>query len=118
MLDAESGTCSVTNFYESIGYRQRNIASIRKKITNTPAKLDKLKRLPQRKLLWHVEQDKVTYLCVDVSTCNYVYIIDKAAFQRLRHLVHQKKIEGLWTATIDCEGFESISDYDFPNFED
>jgi hypothetical protein len=91
------------------------------KVADTAAKLEKLNRLPQRKLLRHVRQGKETYLYVDVAACKCVYIGDEAAFQRLRHLEYEnkleaKQVEGLWTATIDREGVEIVSDDDFPNF--
>jgi hypothetical protein len=92
------------------------------KVADTAAKLEKLNRLPQRKLLRHVRQGKETYLYVDVAGCKCVYMGDEAAFQRLRHLEYEKKltekqVEGLWTATIDREGLELVSDDDFPNFD-
>ena len=92
------------------------------KVADTAAKLEKLKRLPQRKLLRHVRQGKETYLYVDVAACKCVYLGDEAAFQRLRHLDYEnkleaKQVEGLWTATIDREGLELVSDDDFPNFD-
>ena len=92
------------------------------KVADTAAKLEKLNRLPQRKLLRHVRQGKETYLYVDVAACKCVYIGDEAAFQRLRHLEYEKKltekqVEGLWTATLDREGLELVNDDDFPNFD-
>ena len=92
------------------------------KVADTDAKLEKLNRLPQRKLLRHVRQGKETYLYVDVAACKCVYIGNEAAFQRLRHLEYEKKltekqVEGLWTATIDREGLELVNDDDFPNFD-
>jgi len=92
------------------------------KVADTAAELEKLNRLPQRKMLRHVRQGKVTYLYVDVAACKCVYMGDEAAFQRLRHLEYEKKltekqVEGLWTATIDREGLELVSDDDFPNFD-
>jgi hypothetical protein len=92
------------------------------KVADTAEKLEKLNRLPQRKLLRHVQQGKETYLYVDVAACKCVYMGDEAAFQRLRHLEFEKKltekqVEGLWTATIDREGLELVSDDDFPNFD-
>ena len=92
------------------------------KVADTAAKLEKLNRLPQRKLLRHVRQGEETYLYVDVAACKCVYMGDEAAFQRLRHLEYEKKltekqVEGLWTATIDREGLELVSDDDFPNFD-
>ena len=92
------------------------------KVADTAAKLEKLNRLPQRKLLRHVRQDKVTYLYVDVAACKCVYMGDEAAFQRLRHLEYEnkleaKQVEGLWTATIDREGLEIVPDDDFPDFD-
>ena len=92
------------------------------KVADTAAKLEKLNRLPQRKLLRHVRQGKETYLYVDVAACKCVYIGNESAFQRLRHLEYEKKltekqVEGLWTATIDREGLELVNDDDFPNFD-
>ncbi|MFZ0613006.1 MAG: hypothetical protein WAM73_12265 [Desulfobacterales bacterium] len=100
------------------------------KVADTAEKLAKLNRLPQRKLLRHVQQGKVTYLYVDVAYCNCVYIGDEAALQRLRHLEDDAKIlkkqeEGLWSARIDREGLglggsgyaADIGDDDFPNFD-
>lgn len=92
------------------------------KVADTAAKLEKLNRLPQRKLLRHVRQGKETYLYVDVAACKCVYIGDEAAFQRLRHLEYEnkltaKQVQGLWTATLDREGLELVSDDDFPNFD-
>jgi hypothetical protein len=92
------------------------------KVADTAAKLEKLNRLPQRKLLRHVRQGKETYLYVDVAACKCVYIGDEAAFQRLRHLEYEnkleaKQVEGLWTATLDREGLELVNDDDFPNFD-
>lgn len=92
------------------------------KVADTAEKLEKLNRLPQRKLLRHVRQGKETFIYVDVAACKCVYIGDEAAFQRLRHLEYEKKltekqVEGLWTATIDREGLEIVSDDDFPNFD-
>ena len=92
------------------------------KVADTAAKLEKLKRLPQRKMLRHVRQGKVTYLYVDVAACKCVYLGDEAAFKRLQHLEYEnklteKQVEGLWTATIDREGLELVSDDDFPDFD-
>ncbi len=100
------------------------------KVADTAEKLAKLNRLPQRKLLRHIRQGKVTYLYVDVAYCNCVYIGDEAALQRLRHLEDDAKIlkkqeEGLWSARIDREGLgldgsgyaADIGDDDFPNFD-
>jgi hypothetical protein len=100
------------------------------KVADTAAKLEKLNRLPQRKMLRHVRQGKATYLYVDVAACKCVYMGDEAAFQRLRHLEHEnkledKQIEGLWSATIDREGLglggsgyaADIGDDDFPDFD-
>lgn len=92
------------------------------KVADTAEKLEKLNRLPQRKLLRHVRQGKETFIYVDVAACKCVYIGDEAAFQRLRHLEFEKKltekqVEGLWTATLDREGLELVSDDDFPNFD-
>ena len=92
------------------------------KVADTAAKLEKLNRLPQRKLLRHVRQGKETFIYVDVAACKCVYIGDEAAFQRLRHLEYEKKltekqVEGLWTATLDREGLELVNDDDFPNFD-
>lgn len=100
------------------------------KVADTAEKLAKLNRLPQRKLLRHVRQGKVTYLYVDVAYCNCVYIGDEAALERLRRLEYDAKIlkkqeEGLWSARIDREGLglggsgyaADIGDDDFPDFD-
>ena len=92
------------------------------KVADTAAKLEKLNRLPQRKLLRHVRQGKETYLYVDVAACKCVYIGDEAAFQRLRHLAYEEKLiakhaQELWTETIAREGLEIVNDEDFPYFD-
>lgn len=81
------------------------------KVADTAEKLEKLKSLPQRKLLRHLRQDKVTYLYADVVACKCVYMGDEAAFQRLRHLAYEEKLtakqeKGIWSTTRVSEAAE------------
>ena len=81
------------------------------KVADTAEKLEKLKSLPQHKLLRHLRQDKVTYLYADVVACKCVYLGDEAAFQRLRHLAYEEKLtakqeKGIWSTTRVSEAAE------------
>jgi hypothetical protein len=81
------------------------------KVANTAEKLEKLKSLPQRKLLRHARQDKVTYLYADEVDCKCVYMGDEAAYQRLRRLAYSEKLtakqeKGIWSTTRVSEAAE------------
>lgn len=81
------------------------------KVANTAEKLEKLKSLPQRKLLRHSRQDKVTYLYADVVACKCLYMGDEAAYQRLRRLAYSEKLtakqeKGIWSTTRVSEAAE------------
>lgn len=91
------------------------------KVADTAEKLEKLKSLPQRKLLRHSRQDKVTYLYADVVACKCVYIGDEAAFQRLRHLADEEKLtakqeKGIWSTTRVSEAAEFGTFFDAIDF--
>jgi len=91
------------------------------KVADTAEKLEKLKSLPQRKLLRHSRQDKVTYLYADVVACKCVYVGDEAAFQRLRHLAHEEKLtakqeKGIWSTTRVSEAAEFGTFFDAIEF--
>ena len=81
------------------------------KVANTAEKLEKLKSLPQRKLLRHSRQDKVTYLYADVVACKCLYMGGEAAYQRLRRLAYSEKLtakqeKGIWSTTRVSEAAE------------
>ena len=91
------------------------------KVADTAEKLEKLKSLPQRKLLRHERQDKVTYLYADVVACKCVYMGDEAAYQSLRRLMYSEKLtakqeKGIWSTTRVSEAADLASFYDAVDF--
>ena len=81
------------------------------KVADTAEKLEKLNKLPQRKLLRNARQDKVTYLYADEVDCKCVYMGDEAAYQRLRRLAYSEKLtakqeKGIWSTTRVSEAAE------------
>ena len=92
------------------------------KVADTAEKLEKLKSLPQRKLLRHKRQDKVTYLYADVVACKCLYMGDEAAYQRLRRLAYSEKLtakqeKGIWSTTRASVAAESASYFDAMEWE-
>jgi hypothetical protein len=84
-------------------------------VANTDEKLDKLNKLPQRKLLRHARQGNVTYIYADAVDCKCAYTGDEAAYQRLRHLVYSEKLtakqeKGIWSTAFvrDVADFEDL----------
>ena len=93
------------------------------KVADTAEKLEKLNKLPQRKLLRHKRQDKVTYFYADVVDCKCVYMGDEAAYQRLRRLSYSDKLtakqeKGIWSTTRVSEAADLASFYDAVDFDD
>jgi hypothetical protein len=91
------------------------------RVANTAEKLDKLNSLPQRKLLRHTRQDKVTYLYADVVSCKCVYLGDETAYQRLRRLANDEKLtdkqeNGIWSTTRISEAAELGAFFDAAEF--
>ena len=91
------------------------------KVADTAEKLEKLKSLPQRKLLRHERQDKVTYLYADVVACKCVYMGDEAAYQSLRRLMYSEKLtakqeKGIWSTTRVSEAADLATFYDAVDF--
>ena len=91
------------------------------KVADTAEKLEKLNKLPQRKLLRHRRQDKVTYLYADVVACKCVYLGDEAAYQRLRRLAYSEKLtakqeKGIWSTTFASEAADFASFIDTVDF--
>ena len=74
------------------------------KVADSDKKLEKLKSLPQRKLVRHERHGKVTFVYADAASCNCVYLGDEAAYQRLRRLAYSDKLaakqeKGIWSTT-------------------
>ena len=116
--------CSTTSPKEK-AFDKENLlvsAGFTYKIADTDKQLEKLKSMSQRKLLRHTQQDKVTYLYVDVVSCNCVYMGDEAAYQRLRGLVYSEKLtakqeKGIWSTTMVSEAADLSTFFDAADFD-
>jgi 4-hydroxyphenylpyruvate dioxygenase-like putative hemolysin len=91
------------------------------KVADTAKKLEKLKSLPQRKLLRQSRPHEVTYLYADVASCKCVYWGDEDAYQRLRRLAYDEKLtekqeKGIWSTTRVDEVADFATFFDFDEF--
>jgi len=60
---------------------------------DTPAKMERLKALPQGKMLRHQVDGKWYYLYADSAVCKCLWKGDQAAFDRYRQIVQERKNE-------------------------
>lgn len=59
---------------------------------DSPAKMEKLKLLPQRKLRSKTKDGELIYFYADAEFCQCLYVGDQAAYSRYQQLAIQQKI--------------------------
>ena len=62
------------------------------RLADTPAKLDQIKGLAQRKILVHRSGGKLLYVYVDAEHCQCVYAGNEEAYRRYQDLALQKNL--------------------------
>ena len=62
------------------------------KEVQTPEQLDKLKKLPQQRLIRHDRQEKLVYLYADAAGCQCLWAGDEKAYERFFNLHREAKL--------------------------
>jgi hypothetical protein len=82
---------------------------------DTPKKLDFLKSLPQNRLVHKMCNKKMFYFYMDGSSCHCMYVGDEQAYQRLRQLLKEEKMDER-VATTSNQAHEEMGNIDIdPN---
>jgi hypothetical protein len=76
-------------------------AGFKFKEADTPQKMERLKALPQEKMLHHQVDGKSYYVYADSSDCKCLWKGDHAAFIRYRELAREWKEENIYDSQYD-----------------
>ena len=76
-------------------------AGFKFKEADTPQKMERLKALPQEKMLRHQVDGKSYYVYADSSDCKCLWKGDHAAFIRYRELAREWKEENIYDSQYD-----------------
>lgn len=76
--------------------RLLSAAGFQMRLADTPEKLEKIKKMPQRKIFPHQRNGTTYYLYADATECECLYAGTEKAYERAKELseLRQAKIEG------------------------